>query len=792
MKSKGHCVELCRRSLDAFAISLLYCLTFSTALGPDVPPVGFVPLRIKDYAADTFGPSKQLISALRFTDRRFGGDLDKIRQQYENNLAGPSFRDWQGFNVSFEVLNVTPSVGAKTISFGSRGNREALLSQNLSVNLGYFTSVDVALKIYWTIDSYYKEPEGFNVTVFNLYIREKFKDANNISVGQNWHLAENIYPEAAPVIARLPLGSCRGFSVLIQVEGQDLAPFIVEKENLLMFAMFNPLNEKLWIHQAHIDNITEYIAEKDIITVAIAFVAANSIVEVSEALVDTLSCKTCSQTDARQSFLQTFMSAGVNVTDAMLVSIEDLPGLTLQDQAAAMGFPHLLEMHPVVNKETPRSALVAIIGSMVVFLFVAFTALGIFLLIRKKNAEKACYSLTDPKSHHGACALVGLKSCPGSVLHSSARSLMDSACSDFDRHKWCLPTIRTEDVEICRYPDGKPVELGRGGFCKVLKGLHGGVRKVALKMLLEVEDPEKELARFTQELDLLRSLSFDSNVVQFYGAAVMEGCPVLVLECMEGGDLCNAISNDRSGELGWYNKGHKIALDVVRGLCFLHSCKCLHGDLTSRNILLNGDYTGAKVGDLGLAKMLQSTITDMNVGGTLAFAAPELLLNMRCNEKADIFSLGVVLWNICTQEVPLRGHLRRVQVPAECPASIAELIDDCLERPPEDRPSAREAFEVIKKSMSPALCQAACCRKRPSHPPQPPHQESVDGQEGTAKQPTKSPQDCCASSQRPTQVSQEQCALSQRWRSVTGCSLSRLAPRDLSLALPSAPNPFIN
>ena len=123
---------------------------------------------------------------------------------------------------------------------------------------------------------------------------------------------------------------------------------------------------------------------------------------------------------------------------------------------------------------------------------------------------------------------------------------------------------------------------------QVLKGLHGGVREVALKMLLDVEDPEKELARFTQvahskcypcivtsttttinarcesafsslcifwrfktsspthskvlsgapsvvvqELDLLRSLSFDKNIVQFYGATIIEGCPVLVLECME-------------------------------------------------------------------------------------------------------------------------------------------------------------------------------------------------------------------------------------------------------------------
>ncbi len=46
------------------------------------------------------------------------------------------------------------------------------------------------------------------------------------------------------------------------------------------------------------------------------------------------------------------------------------------------------------------------------------------------------------------------------------------------------------------------------------------------------------------------------------------------------------------------------------------------------------------------------------------------------------------------------------QVPEECPESIAELIDECLERPPEDRPSAKEAFEVIKNSMSPELCRA--------------------------------------------------------------------------------------
>lgn len=75
-----------------------------------------------------------------------------------------------------------------------------------------------------------------------------------------------------------------------------------------------------------------------------------------------------------------------------------------------------------------------------------------------------------------------------------------------------------------------------------------------------------------------------------------------------------------------------------RGKIVLWWLQCLHGDLTCRNILLNADYTVAKIGDLGLAKVMQAAITDANMGGTLAFAAPELLLNMRCNEKVIMFA----------------------------------------------------------------------------------------------------------------------------------------------------------
>ena len=73
--------------------------------------------------------------------------------------------------------------------------------------------------------------------------------------------------------------------------------------------------------------------------------------------------------------------------------------------------------------------------------------------------------------------------------------------------------------------------------------------------------------------------------------------------------------------------------------------QCLHGDLTCRNILLNEDRSVAKIGDLGLSKMVQSTITELALGGTLAFAAPEVLLNMRCNEKASRSTVYILAQN---------------------------------------------------------------------------------------------------------------------------------------------------
>lgn len=108
----------------------------------------------------------------------------------------------------------------------------------------------------------------------------------------------------------------------------------------------------------------------------------------------------------------------------------------------------------------------------------------------------------------------------------------------------------------------------------------------------------------------------------------------------------------------------------------------------------------AKIGDMGLAQVLhQGELQGAVPQGTYAWAAPELLAHTRLTNKADMFSFGVVLYELVTLEFPRRGRLRSVRAPEECPVAIQELIEACLSIAAADRPSVREAFATIKSNI---------------------------------------------------------------------------------------------
>lgn len=246
--------------------------------------------------------------------------------------------------------------------------------------------------------------------------------------------------------------------------------------------------------------------------------------------------------------------------------------------------------------------------------------------------------------------------------------------------------IDQADIMFCRDKDGNLVQLGAGAYGQVYKAFLHGVHPVAVKVFQTQDDVP--LADFWREVSILRGCRHDS-VVRLLGACVDGDTTMMVTELMDT-DLYRALQANR---VSWYRHGHDIAIDVAEALRYLHSRSIIHFDCKSPNILLS-DTNQAKLADVGWAQMLcHSYIT--GDGGTFNWAAPEQLIGLKCTAKADVYSFGLVLWELCTRELPVRGQIRDVRVPLEAPRAVADLIRECLDVDPARRPAMADVVRRL-------------------------------------------------------------------------------------------------
>ena len=156
----------------------------------------------------------------------------------------------------------------------------------------------------------------------------------------------------------------------------------------------------------------------------------------------------------------------------------------------------------------------------------------------------------------------------------------------------------------------------------------------------------------------------------------------------------------------------RMALDVARGVHYLHTCKppIIHGDLKSPNLLLDRNYV-VKVCDFGLSRVKiaakLSVVSDM---GTPEWTAPEVLQSNPSSEASDVYSFGVVLWELMTMKVPWADknpmqvvltvgfHKERLEIPNDAPDRIKRIIDKCFSAP-EERPTFSEILSALKLEL---------------------------------------------------------------------------------------------
>ena len=271
-------------------------------------------------------------------------------------------------------------------------------------------------------------------------------------------------------------------------------------------------------------------------------------------------------------------------------------------------------------------------------------------------------------------------------------------------------------VGVKKLPAGKVVigkYIAEGAFGKVFRGQWGD-KPVALKQIdlnhatsklnrAEVEEAMQwEVARL--------STTSHPNLVQFYGLYQdqNEGYTYMVMEFCEGGTLQEAL--EKKEVIPWPQRW-RWAIQISEALAYLHQEGVLHRDLKAENILL--DRNGrAKLADLGLAQvdaLLQEAEAKVVEKGLLdgRFIAPENVTQGTPTSKAtDVYALGLVLWQLVTGREPIRlcqflhqwkhdNPIEREKIPDDCPKGIKQVILECWEHDPDDRPTAQEVLAKL-------------------------------------------------------------------------------------------------
>ncbi|XP_062098169.1 serine/threonine-protein kinase CTR1 isoform X3 [Humulus lupulus] len=257
--------------------------------------------------------------------------------------------------------------------------------------------------------------------------------------------------------------------------------------------------------------------------------------------------------------------------------------------------------------------------------------------------------------------------------------------------------------------------VGAGSFGTVHRAeWHGS--DVAVKVLTVQDFHDDQLKEFLREVAIMKRVRHP-NVVLFMGAVTKRPHLSIVTEYLPRGSLYRLIHRPASGEILDQRRRLRMALDVAKGINYLHclSPPIVHWDLKSPNLLVDKNWT-VKVCDFGLSRFKANTfISSKSVAGTPEWMAPEFLRGEPSNEKSDVYSFGVILWELVTMQQPWSGlspaqvvgavafQNRRLAIPPNTSPLLASLMESCWADDPSQRPSFGSIVNSLKKLLKSPL-----------------------------------------------------------------------------------------
>lgn len=290
-------------------------------------------------------------------------------------------------------------------------------------------------------------------------------------------------------------------------------------------------------------------------------------------------------------------------------------------------------------------------------------------------------------------------------------------------HRSSSPTSEPEDFGMKSHPDHleipndgtdvweiDPKHLKFGN--KVASGSYGDLYKgtycsqdVAIKVLKPERINSDMQKEFAQEVFIMRKVRH-KNVVQFIGACTKPPSLCIVTEFMSGGSVYDYLHKLK----GVFKLPSllKVAIDVSKGMNYLHQNNIIHRDLKAANLLMDENEV-VKVADFGVARVKAQSGVMTAETGTYRWMAPEVIEHKPYDHKADVFSFGIVLWELLTGKLPyeyltpLQAAVGVVQkglrptIPKNSQPKLVELLERCWQQDPALRPDFSEIIEILQQ-----------------------------------------------------------------------------------------------
>ena len=253
--------------------------------------------------------------------------------------------------------------------------------------------------------------------------------------------------------------------------------------------------------------------------------------------------------------------------------------------------------------------------------------------------------------------------------------------------------IKEEDLHLEK-------RIGAGGFSFVFKAKWKG-QDVAAKRLIEPDLHEVEVLSKLDHPNIVKLIGFCHGHLDHY----------LILELCSGGSLRSYLDQQRQ-----QNKKLplKLVLDwakqAAKPIQYLKDMKIVHKDVKSPNYLI-AEGNVLKLADFGIAKNIESTIKHATESASHPYMAPELLSELVLSPTYDIHAYGIVVWELCTTEIPFEGveafsiiwricnNNERPVIPPDCPLDLADLMRQCWNKDWHQRPTVDHILMVVSNTI---------------------------------------------------------------------------------------------